>query len=95
MKEFYVYILASQKNGTLYVGMTNNLIRRVYEHKEGIIKGFTKQHGIKMLVYFEIHATAESAITREKQLKTFQRQWKIDLIENENLHWQDLYEGLL
>ena len=94
MKSFYVYILASKFNGTLYIGMTSNLIRRVYEHKSGVVAGFTKKYGVKTLVYYEIHATAESAITREKQLKTFQRQWKIDLIGEQNPTWQDLYDGL-
>jgi putative endonuclease len=94
MKSFYVYILASKFNGTLYIGMTSDLIRRVYEHKAGVVAGFTKTYGVKTLVYYEIHATTESAITREKQLKTFQRQWKIDLIGEQNPSWLDLYDGL-
>ena len=91
---YYVYIMASQPNGTLYIGMTNDLVRRVYQHKEGLADGFTKRYGVKTLVYFELHDRAEQAIQREKTLKHWIRDWKITLIENENPHWDDLYENL-
>ena len=91
---YYVYILASKKNGTLYVGVTNDVVRRVYEHKEGLAEGFTKRHGIKRLVHFEIYDSIETAIRREKALKTWLRDWKIALIERDNPDWDDLYEGL-
>ena len=81
MKQYFVYILASKKNGTLYIGVTNDLIRRVYEHKEGIIEGFTKKYNIKNLVYYEIHTDINEAIKREKALKKWKRDWKIELIE--------------
>ena len=91
---YYVYIMASRPNGTLYIGMTNDLVRRVYEHKEGLADGFTKRHGVKTLVYFETHDRAEQAIQREKTLKRWLRDWKIALIEKENPYWDDLYESL-
>ena len=91
---YYVYILASQRNGTLYIGMTNDLVRRVHEHKEGFVEGFTKRHGVKTLVYFESHDRAEQAIQREKTLKQWVRDWKIALIERDNPYWNDLYERL-
>ncbi len=91
---FTVYIMASQQNGTLYVGVTNDLIRRVYEHKQGLVDGFTKRHDVKTLVYAEFHDRAEVAIQREKNLKHWARNWKIALIERENPHWEDLYKGL-
>ena len=91
MKEYYVYILASKQNGTLYVGVTNDLIRRVYEHKSGLVDGFTKQYGVHQLVYYESTDDIQIAILREKQLKGWNRQWKIDLIESENPEWNDLY----
>ena len=91
---YYVYIMASRPNGTLYIGMTNDLVRRVYEHKEGLVDGFTRRHGVKTLVYFEIHQTAEQAIRREKTLKRWLRDWKIALIENGNPDWDDLYQRL-
>ena len=91
---YYVYILASKKNGTLYVGVTNDVVRRVYEHKEGLAEGFTKRHGVKRLVHFEIYDSIETAIRREKALKTWLRDWKVDLIERHNPDWDDLYESL-
>ena len=91
---YYVYIMASQRNGTLYVGVTNDIVRRVYEHKEGLADGFTKRHGIKTLVYVESHDRAEQAIQREKALKHWIRDWKIALIERDNPDWDDLYESL-
>ena len=88
---YYTYILASQKNGTLYIGVTNDLMRRVYEHKNGLVKGFTKKHKIKNLVHYEYMENIDDAIRREKQLKNWHRDWKKNLIERENPDWQDLY----
>lgn len=88
--QYYTYILSSQRNGTLYIGMTNDLQRRVYEHKKGIKKGFTKKYGVNMLVYFETFQDVNEAIGREKQLKKWNRSWKIELIEQENVLWNDL-----
>jgi len=93
--DYFVYILASRKNGTLYVGVTNNLVRRVYEHRSGSIDGFTKQYDVHQLVWFESTSSIETAIRREKQLKNWRREWKIALIEKDNPHWQDLYDSLL
>jgi putative endonuclease len=93
-RAFYVYILASRRNGTLYVGMTGDLVRRVWEHREDVVGGFTRTYGVHRLVWFEQHATAESAIRREKRLKTWLRAWKIDLIEAANPHWDDLYDSV-
>ncbi len=90
-KQFFVYIMASRRNGTLYVGVTSDLVQRVWHHKEGVVEGFTSKYAVKMLVYFEPHETAESAITREKQLKKWERAWKIRLIEEVNPGWRDLY----
>jgi len=95
MKQYYVYILASKRNGTLYIGITNDLIRRVYEHKNGLIEGFTKKHGVHRLVYFEETSDIESAIQREKRLKKWNRKWKLELIEKENPNWDDLYDELV
>ena len=89
-KQFYVYILASKRNGTLYIGVTSNLVQRTWQHKEGQVEGFSKKYGIKNLVYFEVHETAESALTREKQMKKWERAWKISLIEQNNAEWRDL-----
>lgn len=91
---YYVYILASRPRGTLYIGVTNDVVRRVYEHKGGVVDGFTKQHGVKTLVYVEQHDRAEHAIQREKNLKHWKRAWKVSLIERDNPYWEDLYEGL-
>jgi putative endonuclease len=90
----FVYILASQPRGTLYVGVTNNLIRRVHEHKTGIVGGFTKKYGVHCLVYYEVHDDIEHAIVREKRIKKWNRSWKVGLIEEKNLYWDDLY-GLI
>jgi putative endonuclease len=81
--------------GTLYVGITNNLIRRVYQHREGLTEGFTKEYGVKMLVYYEEHATAITAIQREKNIKHWSRRWKIDLICSMNPDWRDLWEDIV
>ena len=93
-KDYFVYILASEKNGTLYIGVTSDLAKRVWEHKNGSVEGFTKQHKIKTLVYFEQTDDIWSAIAREKQLKKWNRSWKIKLIEKNNLKWRDLYLDL-
>jgi len=95
LKNYYVYILASRRNGTLYVGVTNNLVKRVYEHKNDFIEGFTKRYGVHMLVYYEQYGNAESAIQREKRLKFWHRKWKIRLIEETNPGWQDLYHEII
>ncbi len=91
MKDYYVYILASKRNGTLYVGVTSDLIRRVYEHKHDLNEGFTKKYSVHMLVHFEQGEDVASAIEREKQLKSWHREWKIRLIEETNPEWRDLY----
>ncbi|MFH1537432.1 MAG: GIY-YIG nuclease family protein [bacterium] len=91
MKTYYVYILASKKNGTLYIGVTSNLAKRVGQHKEGKIKGFSKKYHVHMLVYYETFDDVYRAIQREKELKRWNRQWKIRLIEEENPFWKDLF----
>ena len=93
-KAFYVYLLASQRNGTLYTGVTSDLVKRVWEHREGVVEGFTSKYGVKHLVWFEVHDNAISAITREKQLKKWNREWKINLIQQENPTWRDLYADI-
>ena len=95
MKRYFVYILASKRNGTLYIGVTSDLIRRVYEHRNKLFPGFTAKYNVGMLVYFEEFSDIESAIYREKQLKKWNRKWKLDLIEEWNPGWKDLYKGLL
>ena len=90
-KQFAVYILASQRNGTLYVGVTSNLVKRVWEHREGVVDGFSKEYGVKTLVWYELHDNAESAITREKQIKKWNRIWKLSMIEGRNPEWRDLF----
>jgi len=91
-KQFYVYILASKRNGTLYTGVTSELAERVWQHKNDLVAGFTKKYGVKKLVYYEVHENAEAAIIREKQIKKWRRDWKLRLIEGKNSQWQDLYE---
>ncbi len=93
-KTYYIYIMASAKNGILYVGMTNDLKRRVYEHKNGLFDGFTKRYHIHKLVYFEATEDVYSAIQREKRMKKWRRQWKINTIERSNPQWNDLYDEL-
>ena len=88
--QYYIYILTNHKNGTLYIGMSNDLERRVFEHKNKLIKGFTKKYGLNRLVYFEIYQYVNDAILREKRIKKWKRQWKIELIEEENPEWDDL-----
>jgi putative endonuclease len=94
-KKYYVYILASKRNGTLYIGFASNLIKRIYEHKNNLIDGFTKKYNIYNLVYYEITEDVNSAIAREKQLKRWKRNWKIELIEKNNSGWKDLYFDLI
>ena len=94
MKSFYVYILASKRNGTIYVGSTSDLIRRVWEHKNSMIPGFTAKYNVHNLVYYEIHETYVEAARREKRFKNWCRQWKLNLIENQNPEWRDLYEEI-
>jgi putative endonuclease len=93
-KQFACYILASARNGTLYIGVTSNLPKRAWEHREGVVDGFSKEYGCKTLVWYELHDNAESAITREKQLKKWNRAWKLSLIEEMNPEWKDLRVGL-
>lgn len=87
-----VYLLASQRNGTLYTGVTSNLIARIHQHRTGAFDGFTKEYGIRLLVWFEAHEVMESAILREKRIKKWERAWKLELIERTNLEWRDLAE---
>jgi putative endonuclease len=91
---FFVYLLANQPYGTLYVGLTTNLSRRVWEHKNKLVPGFTAKYEVDRLVWFEVHDDWEAALLREKQIKEWKRDWKINLIESDNRHWVDLYEDL-
>jgi putative endonuclease len=91
---YYVYLLASGKHGTLYLGVTNDLVRRVYEHKNKLMPSFTSRYGIDRLVWFECYEDPRSAIAREKELKKWRRDWKISLIERDNLDWRDLYPAI-
>ncbi len=95
MKQYYTYILTNKKDGTLYVGVTSNLIKRVYEHKNKFVDGFTKKYHLDKLVHYEIFNDPKNAIQREKRLKKWDRNWKVELIEKDNPHWKDLYESLL
>ena len=90
-----VYILASKKNGTLYVGVTSNLVKRIWEHRNNMVDGFTKRYVVHRLVWYEIHDSMESAIIREKRIKNWNRQWKLNLIEDLNPNWEDLYQSIL
>ena len=94
MKTFYVYILASKRNGTIYVGSKSELIRRVWEHKNSMVPGFTAKYNVHNLVYYEAHETYVEAARREKRFKNCCRQWKLNLIENQNPEWRDLYEEI-
>jgi putative endonuclease len=91
---FYVYMLASKRNGTLYIGMTDDLLKRAWLHREGILPGFTRDYGVKHLVWYETHESRESALSRERQMKKWNRAWKLELIESNNPNWSDLSEGL-
>ena len=87
--------MASQKNGTLYVGVTSDLVKRIWQHKSDLVEGFTKEHQIHTLVWYEAHETMESAIVREKNIKAWKRLWKLELIETSNLDWNDLYDQIV
>jgi putative endonuclease len=95
MKQPATYITANKRNGTLYTGVTSDLVKRISEHKEGAIEGFSSKHDCKILVFYEVHETMESAILREKQIKGGSRQKKLDLIEKENPEWKDLYDDII
>ena len=90
-----MYLLASKRNGTLYVGITSDLVKRIWEHKNGVVEGFTKRYGTHKLVWYELHETLHGAIAREKAIKEWQRKWKLQLIEKTNPQWRDLYPDLL
>lgn len=90
-----VYILASERNGTLYIGVTSNLVSRIWQHKNNVVEGFTKKYQVHLLVWYEVHNDIESAISREKSLKKWNRIWKLRLIEQVNPDWKDLYQDLL
>lgn len=94
MQSWWVYILASGQHGTLYVGVTNDLVRRAWEHRGGLVEGFTKKYGVTRLVWFEEHSSPAVAIKREKQIKRWRRDWKVRLIEEENPLWSDLYASI-
>jgi putative endonuclease len=94
MKNYHVHIVCSKRNGTLYTGITSDIVKRVYEHKKGLVEGFTKKYKIHYLVWYETHESVESAIHREKQIKKWKRVWKLSLIEKENPKWCDLYENI-
>lgn len=91
---FFVYILASQRNGTVYVGMTDDLVRRAWEHRAGVVPGFTKTYGVKRLVWYEVHESREVAFQRERQIKKWKRAWKLEMIERSNAGWRDLADEL-
>lgn len=93
-RDYYVYILASKNNNVLYIGVTNNLKRRAYEHRLGLIEGFTKKYHVHKLIYFEQTNDIKSAIEREKRMKAWKRDWKVELIEKENKNWEDLYDKI-
>jgi len=93
-KQFYVYILASKRNGTLYVGVTSDLTKRIWEHKNKLVKGFTEKYGVDKLAYYEEHTDPENAILREKQIKKWNRSWKLRLIEEKNPEWNDLFDEI-
>jgi putative endonuclease len=94
MKLYYVYMLASKRNGTLYTGVTNHVLGRTWQHKMDLIEGFTKKYGVHILVWYEAHEDVHAAIAREEQIKGWNRAWKIKLIEKENFGWKDLYERI-
>ena len=95
MKKSYVYIMASKRNGTLYVGVTSDLMKRVYQHKYDLVEGFSKKYQTHILVYFEEHEDINQAILREKQIKKWERKWKLRLIEKNNPNWEDLYDKII
>ena len=95
MKQPAVYILASQRNGTLYIGVTSDLVQRVWQHKNDVFEGFTKEYVVHMLVWYELHEDMENAIIREKRLKKWNRDWKLRMIEEMNPNWKDLYDSII
>jgi len=94
VKQFYVYILASKRNGTVYAGVTSDLVKRVWEHKNKLVEGFTEKYGVDKLVFYEVHTDVENAIRREKQIKKWNRSWKLRLIEEKNPEWKDLFDEI-
>ncbi len=94
-KQPAVYILASKRNGTLYIGVTSDLVKRIWEHKNIMVEGFTKRYNVHRLVWYELHESMETAITREKRLKNWKRKWKLELIESSNPKWQDFYHRIV
>jgi len=94
MRDYYVYIFASRKNGTLYIGVTNDLVKRIWEHRSDLVEGFTQKYGVHRLVWFESTPDVTAAIEREKRIKKWRRAWKVDLIERMNPSWTDLYESI-
>lgn len=92
---YYVYVLASRKHGTLYIGVTGNLLKRLWEHREGLVEGFTTRYGVTCLVYYEAFGDVRAAIQREKTMKKWPREWKVNLIERDNPHWTDLYPAMV
>ena len=94
MGQYFVYMLASKRNGILYIGVTNNLLKRVHKHKNDVTEGFTRKYNVHSLVYYEVFNRIQDAITREKQIKKWKRQWKMELIEKSNPNWEDLFESL-
>ncbi len=95
MKQPAVYLLATKKNGTLYIGVTSNLVARTWQHREHVVEGFTTRYNVTRLVWYELHATMESAILREKRLKKWNREWKLRLVDETNPEWRDLWEGII
>jgi putative endonuclease len=91
---FYVYMLASKRNGTIYLGMTDDLVKRIWQHRNNLIRGFTQRHGVKTLVWYEQHELRESAFMRERQMKKWNRAWKLEVIEKTNPGWRDLWDEL-
>lgn len=91
---YYVYIIANRRDGTLYVGVTNNLVRRIHEHRTHAVPGFSSRYNLERLVYFEVHATVLAAIQREKNIKKWSRAWKVELIEGQNPEWRDLFDEI-
>jgi putative endonuclease len=91
---FFVYIVASRRNGTLYIGMTDDLVKRIWQHRNGVVPGFTKKYQVKMLIWYETHETRESALTRERQMKRWNRAWKLQIIEQMNPSWRDLWDDI-
>jgi len=94
-KQPAVYMLASRRNGTLYTGVTSDLVKRIWEHKNNMVEGFTQRYGVHLLVWYELHASMEAAIQREKRLKGWKRAWKLELIESTNPGWQDMYPTIV